>query len=289
MEFVEKVCLATNEKINKKTVLIPLATALNIDNTVFKTRKQLIKEIQDKCPASFRCENANDFVTLNPIDSIPKDRLFIWYQNKKTFGADILSLKQYIDSGKTMNPWTVDFATGIDDAKDRESYLKKFDMSKQKGLIEKIKAKYTDIETSLPDIIEDNHNENNKSRFEIEKLGDEVDQYVTHLINCTEECNTGMYLYVLSDTLNACMEYFLLQNEMYVFSLLQQVFVQIELMKFTSCVIGLTTNEESKSNITLLMDLFRVFTSQKDLIYAEGIIKYFFIEFEESLKRFNLL
>ena len=151
MEYLEKVCLSKSDNINRKEILIPLAQSLCIDHTLFKNRRLLIQEIQRCCPASKRCENSEDFITLCPIDSIPKDRLFIWSQNKKTFGCDIVSIKNYIDSGKSMNPWTIDFATGIADSNDREKYLSKFDMKQQKGLIEKINYEFSKLEYILDD------------------------------------------------------------------------------------------------------------------------------------------
>ena len=54
-------------------------------------------------------------------------------------------------------------------------------------------------------------------------------------------------------------------------------------MKFSN---GFLTEELTSS---MLLDLLNVFISQKENIYADGIIKYFFLEYEESLKNYNLL
>lgn len=288
MEYLEKVCLSKSDNINRKEILIPLAQSLCIDHTLFKNRRLLIQEIQRCCPASKRCENSEDFITLCPIDSIPKDRLFIWSQNKKTFGCDIVSIKNYIDSGKSMNPWTIDFATGIADSNDREKYLSKFDMKQQKGLIEKINYEFSKLEYILDDQ-EPALNNYHRIRFDIESIGDDVDLYITHLIDCTEKCDFRIFLYVVSDTLKSCMNYFLLNGELNVLSILEQIFIQNEIMKFNSGIIGLTTQDESPESISMLLDLLNVFISQKENIYADGILKYFFLEFEESLKNYNLL
>ena len=68
MEYLEKVCSSKTNNINRKGILIPLAEALNINHSLFKNRKLLIEEIQRCCPASKRCENSEDFITLCPID-----------------------------------------------------------------------------------------------------------------------------------------------------------------------------------------------------------------------------
>ena len=86
-----------------------------------------------------------------------------------------------------------------------------------------------------------------------------------------------------------CIDYFLLHNDIQVVSLLEQIFIQNEIMKFHTGIQGLTTEGQIPENTSLLLQLLNVFESQKENIYVEGIIKYFFIEFEESLKNYNLL
>ena len=187
-----------------------------------------------------------------------------------------------------MNPWTIDFATGIADSNDREKYLSKFDMKQQKGLIEKINYEFSKLEYILDDQ-EPALNNYHRIRFDIESIGDDVDLYITHLIDSTEKCDFRIFLYVVSDTLKSCMNYFLLNGELNVLSILEQIFIQNEIMKFNSGIIGLTTQDESPESISMLLDLLNVFISQKENIYADGILKYFFLEFEESLKNYNLL
>lgn len=287
MDHLEKVLTSKTDNINRKNILIPLAIYLDIDHTLFKNRKLLIEEIKKQCTASKLCENSEDFITLCPIDLIPKERLFIWNQNNKTFGCDIVSLKKYIDSGKTINPWTIDFATGIEESLNREQYLNKFDMKKQKGLLKKIQDSFSNI-NYIPDIestdlyVSINH----KLRFDIETIGDNVDQYVTHLIDCSEKCDLRIFLYVVSDTLKACMDYFILNNDIQILSILEHLFIHNEIMKFNTSI---SSEVSSPDTLSMLLDLLNVFISQKENIYADGIIKYFFLEFEESLKAYNLL
>ena len=289
MDYLEKVCSSKTNNINRKSILIPLAKYLDIDHTLFKNRKLLIKEIQSRCPPSKRCENSEDFITLCPIDSIPKERLFIWSQNKKTFGCDIVSLKQYIDSGKTMNPWTIDYATGVEESKNRENYIKKFDMERQKGLIQRINDEYSKININVHLESESEINMMHKKRFEIEDIGDNVDLYITHLIDCTEHLEFRIFLYVISDTLKSCIHYFQIHQEMKVVYILEQLFIQNEVMKFHTGIPGVTTEDKYPETISTLLDLLNVFIHQRENIYADGIIKYFFIEIEECFKNYNLL
>ena len=286
MENLEKVYTSKHYNFPRNTILVPLANALNIDHTQFKNRRDLIKEIKQQVPASKICENSQDFITLCDIDEIPKNRLFIWSQNNKTSGADILSLKKDIDLGKTMNPWTIDFATGIDDANDREGYLKVFDMKNQRGLLKRIKDFYEQNITSIE--VEDNEESNtqHECRFSIEKYGDEVDQYVSHIINCIESCDFRIFIHVLSDTLKVCLEYFIANNDLVAFSVLEPIFLKNELLKFH---IFMRELEGVPDNIRILNDVLNIIKSHKCEIYYIGVIKYFFIEIEESLKNYNLL
>ena len=67
------------------------------------------------------------------------------------------------------------------------------------------------------------------------------------------------------------------------------LFIQNEIMKCRTGILGLTTDEKPPETISMLLDLLNLFISQKENIYADGIIKYFFLEYEESLKAYNLL
>ena len=162
-------------------------------------------------------------------------------------------------------------------------------MKKQKGLVERINYEYSKIDYDIDSETELEENNNHKIRFDIENIGESVDLYITHLIDCTENCDLRLFLYVVSDTLKVCMDYFIINNEVNVVSILEQIFIQNEIMKFHSGIEGLTTEEKPPGTISMLLDLLNVFISQKENIYAHGIIKYFFIEFEESLKNYNLL
>lgn len=286
MENLEKIYTSKHYNFPRNTILVPLANSLNIDHTKFKNRRDLIKEIQRQVPASKICENSQDFITLCDIDEIPKDRLFVWSQNKKTYGADILSLKKYIDSGKTMNPWTIDFATGVDDAKDREKYLKIFDMKNQRGLIQRINTFYEKCKNLVEVNETEETNAQNECRFSIETFGDEVDQYVSHIINCIESCDFRLFVHVLSDTLKICLDYFIANHDLLAFAVLEPIFLKNELLKFHIFVRELANVPD---NMKILNDILNIIKSHKDDIYYIGVVKYFFMELEESLKNYNLL
>ena len=289
MNNLEKVCNATHYNFPRNTILVPLATALDIDHTKFKNRRELINEIQNRFPPSKRCENTQDFITLCSIDDIPKKRLFIWSQNNKTYGADIMSLKLYIDSGKTMNPWTIDYATGVNDANDRDSYQKVFDMKHQRGLLRKINAFY-DKYLAENDVDVQDNNELDCSpqtvlRFDIEKIGDEVDHYISHIIESVEGCDYRIFIYVLSDVLKTCMDYFLVNNDSVIVNIIEPIFINNELLKLQMFLYQI---EDTPNNLKILSDVLNVIHQRKDVYYI-GVLKYFVMEFEETLKNYNLL
>ena len=236
----------------------------------------LIDEIKKKCPPSKICENSVDFITLENVDDIPKERLFIWYQNKKTFCADIISLKNYIDIGKSINPWTIDFATGIEFSKNREKYLKTWDLTQQKGLIDKIYSKYNSLSIDTinePKII--------SIRFEIEKIADFTDQYITHIINKVEILDSRLYLYIMSDILHNCCQYFTLNNNQTISVLFNSLLIDNDILKIQLSY--------TMSNICNLEYMYKVMNSiySNDDIYSKGPLSYFIIIFDEVLKSYN--
>lgn len=266
------------ERTPRKSILVPLAESLNINHKNFKNRKSLIKEIQRVCPPSKRCENKEDFITLCPIDDIPHERMFIWTQNKKTFGADIISLKQYIDSGKTMNPWCIDYATGVQDAKNRDLYLKQHDMSKQKGLLQQIENKYKALNIDENLSYETNSDNENIFRFELEKYADEINMYISHILTAIESMSLEKYIYITSIVTQRTLDYFIAtQNN----SDSKEVKVLYDIHIQTNCLhLILNNNDKKPSNIKLLLDLIKFIDSFKQEFYSAGVIQYIFMEFD---------
>lgn len=287
MESINKV-FNNHCNIPRGTILVPLAISLGIDHKKFKNRKLLIEEIKKQCPASKRCENETDFATLQNIDEIPKSDLFIWSQHGKTFGADINSLKSYIDAGHSMNPWTIDYATGIENSKNRSKYLMNFDMKLQKGLIESILSFFENRQSSSSvssdDILLPQPSKHVQNRFEIEKLGDLSDQYVTHIITGLESCDSRFFFIILSDTLQKCIEYFGIQLDFIALSIFQQLFSQNEIMKFNSII-----HYSIVDTTSLLLELLQSFQHYHNITYVTGMMKYFFLSIEETMIEYRLL
>ena len=278
MEYLKKVCCSSDSVYPRQTVLVPIAEALHIDHTKFKNRKLLINEIKDKCKPSTICENSTDFITLDNVDDIPKDHLFIWSQNKKTFCADILSLKKYIDSGNSLNPWTIDFATGIDSSKNKDKYLETWDMKYQKGLLQKINDKYKLL--GLDDTKDVQKISN--ARFDIEEISDSTGQYITHIIDKIENIDSRLYIYIMSDILNTCFRYFTFNNNDQTISILfNSLFIDNEILKI-QINYGMALN----CNVDYMYKVMNSIYSNNE-IYSQGPLTYFIIIFDEILKSYN--
>jgi hypothetical protein len=132
-------------------------------------------------------ENTRDPITLEMISSIPKEKKFIWMQKGKKYCVDIESIYHYVNSGKTILPWAIDTATGIAEAKDRDAYLKKYDMSSVRGLLNRINKAYSELESKTLDVSQVTIPERVKHRFTIEDIC--PDMYISHIIDFFEQNN----------------------------------------------------------------------------------------------------
>lgn len=276
MEYLNKVYSSNDTLFPRTTILIPLAEALNIDHTKFKNRKLLINEIKHNCPPSKICENFVDFITLENVDDIPKERLFIWSQNKKTFCADIISLKNYIDSGNSLNPWTIDFATGIEYSKNKEKYMLTWDMKHQNRLLDRINSKYNSVCVDMT-----NEKSISNTRFDIEAIADFTDQYITHIIDKLETMDSRLCIYIMSDILHTCCQYFMITNDQLTSTLFNSLYIDNEIMKIRLNY-GMT-------NICNLDYMYQIMNSiySNDQIYSKGPLTYFIITFDEVLTSYN--
>lgn len=274
-----------NDKTPRKSILIPIAESLNINHKDFKNRKLLIQEINRVCPASLRCENKEDFITLCNIDDIPKEQLFIWTQNKKTYGADIISLYNYLQSGHSLNPWTIDYASGIDDAKNRDLYLKKYDMKYQSNLIHSIYNFYDSFiknHSCLNTTYETNNEKTNINRFILEDFAEESNTYATHLISALESCPFYIFSIIISNALNESINYFIHNYDHNICDILHELLIQNEINR----IINLTHLENN--NLDFFVKYLQFINSKKDIIYSTGVIKYIFIKLDECCSFFNL-
>ena len=50
------------------------------------------------------------------------------------------------------------------------------------------------------------------TRFDIENIADFTGQYITHIINKLETMDNRLFVYIMSDALNLCFEYFTINN-----------------------------------------------------------------------------
>jgi len=206
----------------RKRDLKPLKEYYKLDCNKKKDIWESIKEI---CKPSERCENDSDPITLQKIDEIPTSRLFEWEQDGKRFAADIISLKQMFDNQQYINPWAIDYATGILQAENTEMYKKRFDMRKCRGLFKRIKKEYEkkileenlENEIELPQIT--------RLRFRVQKFGEMIktsaedpenrngqDVYVVTSMNFIETLKKYQCMRFLRDVCIICLNQMLVSN-----------------------------------------------------------------------------
>ena len=129
-----RICLFGNIRRIKRNEMNVIATKLNMNPKCFKNKKNLRDAIVDNYDVALICENTTDFASLEPIKSI--EHLITWEQNNRLFGASAKSLLTLFRQGSFMNPYTIDFKTGIN-TNDFE-YTKNFDLRHVFGLIENV-------------------------------------------------------------------------------------------------------------------------------------------------------
>lgn len=183
----------------KRSRLNEIADSIGIDHKKYKTKATIIDAIK-KHKLLEDCENDKDPVTLESIQNIPFERLFIWRQNDKTWGADLVSLKNMIDSGNTRLPWSIDTHTGIQAANDPDEYNDKFefpDQMKRDVMNRYGTSNFQEEKDTVP--------ERTKLRFFIENLGH--DMYITHVIDHIESLHYTKLIYFLRYCCGRCWNY----------------------------------------------------------------------------------
>ena len=185
----------------KRSRLNEIADSIGIDSKKYKTKAHVIDAIK-KFKLVELCENTTDPVSLENLDEIPFERLFVWNQNGKKWGADLISLKQMIDSGITRLPWSIDTNTGIQAAYNPEEYANKFEFSEEMkhDLQQKIKDYEIDVKT-----YEEVVPERTVLRFFIENIG--KDMYITHIIDHIESLHYTRLIYFLRYCCGRCWHY----------------------------------------------------------------------------------
>jgi hypothetical protein len=171
-------------RLRRKNELHPIALELKINPTKYKNKDILSKTII--LMEELHLENDSDPITLEPLASIPRNRLITWEQHGKHYGADVFSLKNMIDRGNTINPWSIDIDTGVAFAENREQYLAKHDLTNVDGLLQKIET----LVQSLPiqQVSDDNIPEKVVQRHSIEDSAHPL--YISHIIDYFEDCKT---------------------------------------------------------------------------------------------------
>ena len=175
------------EKISRKNILEPIAEKLNIEHKKFKNRTLLVDEIKSKLYQSEfnkfnNIQNTTDFATLEPIQSIPKERIIFWSQNNKQYAADVQSLYNWISKGNKISPYAIDTASGVAQNNDPDKYEAQYSLYNVPDLITKINSLYKELN------IQESKNDDvplfTKLRFQI--IEQSFDMYIESTLNYFE-------------------------------------------------------------------------------------------------------
>tara|TARA_B100001094_G_scaffold322812_1_gene372699 strand:+ start:1444 stop:2292 length:849 start_codon:yes stop_codon:yes gene_type:complete len=210
MNPIEKIKNSNPERLKRKEFLEPLADSLNLDHKIYKNRKTLCDAIinaNKNIESLKKIENDTDFATLEPIVNISKDRLVYWKQNNKLYASDVISMKQWFDSGNYISPYALENASGILESQNPEEYSKRFDLRNIDGFVDSISEKYLIYQN----IIDSNENDNvpvsTLLRFKIEKYAN--DMYITPILNFIEKQEPKKVMKIILSNLNFLKIYFL--------------------------------------------------------------------------------
>lgn len=175
MDMLQKYINCKNKHLlSRKNILEPLALILKVNPKHCKNRNELVCKINNVCTY-----NTIDPISLENIDDIKKEEQIDWWQNRKRFVCNVMSLKMIFDSGNTMNPWTIDHASGIDQAKDNEKYKIKYDLKHVKGLYNKMCKQLEDLNINVHASNQEDVPDNIKHFFEFDNICG--DMYTTHV------------------------------------------------------------------------------------------------------------
>jgi hypothetical protein len=83
------------------------------------------------------------------------------------------------DSGNTINPWTIDHASGIEKAKDNNKYITAYDLKHVKGLYDKMCKQINDLNISVNAFNQEDVPDDIKHFFEFDSICE--DMYTTHV------------------------------------------------------------------------------------------------------------
>jgi hypothetical protein len=183
-------------KMKRKEFLDPMAEKLGIISKEYKNKSLLYDAIIKKLKIvnENMYWNSRDPITLEDLNEIESKYIISWEQNGKKYCCRIDSLYMMFENsnGRLLNPFAIDEATGIDFAKDRDSYNDKFSLNKVEGLYEKVTRLYVEMYgTEVQDILEDVP-ESVKIRFDIERVVPNM--YVSHIVEKIMEMNEREFI-----------------------------------------------------------------------------------------------
>ena len=167
-------------KLNRKTFLEPLAKELDIIPLEYKN-KQLLKDAIIQKYDLGNPYNKLDPITLCSIQEIPQEYLIKWNQCNNCFAADIRSIKTLFKLNKTILPWVIDFATGVEFSNNKAKYEEIYDMRNVPYLVDKI----NNFKEEGKDINDPNAPKSIYLRFYIENS---TEHYITHIIDMLFMC-----------------------------------------------------------------------------------------------------
>ena len=157
-------------RMNRATVLEPLAKSLGIEPKKWKNKQLLVDEIirVQSLTREERCYNTQDPCTMEPLSNIDSKYYIEWNQHQHRFGADARSIRRMIETNNTILPWSIDFSTGIQASLDHDSYKSTFDMTQVPHFIDRVYAIAAD---AAPVSIEmEEMSTNNRFLFEMERI-----------------------------------------------------------------------------------------------------------------------
>lgn len=157
---------------HRRQMLETVSMALGINPKQFKNKHLLVNEIVRvrSLPRVTRCYNETDPCTMEPLDDIEDEFYIEWSQYNHRFGADARSIRQMLDSGNRMLPWSIDFSTGIQASIDHQTYTERFDMT----LVPGFEALVSNTSTANVPAEEQHHN---RFLFELERILGEEGRY----------------------------------------------------------------------------------------------------------------
>lgn len=159
-----------HHRMNRSTVLEPMAISLGIDPKKWKNKKLLVEEIVrvQSLTREERCYNAHDPCTMESLSNID-DRYYIeWDQFNHRFGADARSIRRMVETNNTILPWSIDFSTGIQASLDHDLYKDKFDMTQVPNLMDRVYALAND--ESVASTYMEEISISNRFLFEMERM-----------------------------------------------------------------------------------------------------------------------